>query len=143
MVQNEEYSVKIVKEWDYLSLIDLYRAGGWWKQEWYTSQIPVLIRSSFAFAVAIECKSGKTVGMGRVISDSVSDAYIQDLVTLPEYRKLGIGAKIVGTLVKFCKENHIEWIALIAEPGTEEFYIPLGFSRMIDYVPMLLKEADD
>lgn len=143
MVHSEEFIVKIVKEWDYISLIDLYRAGGWWKHDWYASQIPVLIRSSFAFAVAIDSNSKKTVGMGRVISDGISDAYIQDLVTLPEYRRLGIGTKIVGTLIDFCKKNHIGWIALIAEPGTEKFYTPLGFSRMTDYVPMLLEEADD
>jgi len=35
---------------------------------------------SFLFALAIDISTGRAVGMGRVISDGVSDAYIQDLV---------------------------------------------------------------
>ncbi len=55
--------------------------------------LPRLIRGSFLFAVAVDRKTGHAVGMGRVISDGVSDGYIQDLVVLPEYRKTGIGAQ--------------------------------------------------
>jgi len=69
----------------------LYRAGGWWKDEYDPAEIPGLIRGSFAFAVAVEEESGRAVGMGRVISDGVSDAYIQDLVVLPEYRSRNVG----------------------------------------------------
>jgi len=50
-----------------------------------------LVRSSFAFAIAVHRESGATVGMGRAISDGVSDAYIQDLIVLPD-----IGAWVSG-----------------------------------------------
>jgi len=137
MTKDDDYLVKIVKEWDISSLLELFRAGGWWKEEWNPAHIPDLVKASFAFAVAIRVEDGVTAGMGRVISDGISDAYIQDLVILPEYRRRGIGARIVRTLLDHCTSNNIFWIAIIAEPGTEDFYGTLGFSRMNEYVPML------
>lgn len=131
-----DISVHVVKEWDTAALIDLYKAGGWWLQEHDPTHIPELVRSSFAFAVAVDRISGRSVGMGRVISDGVTDAYIQDLVVFPEYREQGVGKKILQTLLRFCFSQKITWIALVAEPGTEEFYSRLGFSPMKDHVAM-------
>jgi ribosomal protein S18 acetylase RimI-like enzyme len=131
-----DISVCIVKEWDFPALVDLYKAGGWWRKDHDPSHIPELVRSSYAFAVAVHDPSNRTIGMGRVISDGVSDAYIQDLVILPEYRGMGAGGEIVSTLLRFCISRNITWIALIAEPGTEDFYAGLGFSPMRDHVPM-------
>jgi aralkylamine N-acetyltransferase len=129
--------IRLVDAWDAGEIVHLYRAGGWWKDEYDPAGIPGLIRGSFAFAVAIDKKSGHAVGMGRVLSDGVSDGYIQDLVVLPEFRKAGIGKEIALSLVNACKTAGITWIALIAEPGTELFYRPLGFHAMQGSVPLL------
>ncbi len=97
------------------------------------------MRGSYVFAVAAENRTGRAVGMGRVISDGVSDGYIQDLVVLPEFRKSGVGAQIVAALINRCLAAGITWIALIAEPGTERFYHPLGFHPMEGSVPLLFR----
>lgn len=131
-----DISVSIVKEWDLQALVDLYVAGGWWGRDQDPSHISEIIRSSFAFAVAVHVPTGRTIGMGRVISDGISDAFIQDLVILPEFRGKGAGGKIVRTMLRFCISHHVTWIALIAEPGTEDFYERFGFSPMKDHVPM-------
>jgi ribosomal protein S18 acetylase RimI-like enzyme len=117
----------LVKEWDTIALVDLYRAGGWWKEGWDPAHIPFLIRSTFLFLVAVDRQSGRTVGMGRAISDGISDAYIQDLVVLPEFRRKGIGKAIVRRLVEVCKSRGLTWIGLVAEPGTLDFYEGTGF----------------
>jgi ribosomal protein S18 acetylase RimI-like enzyme len=135
---NDDIIVKIVNTWNELEIADLYRAGGWWKEEYRSEELPLLIRGSFLFAVAIEKKTGRAVGMGRMLSDGVSDGYIQDLVVLPAFRTFGIGSKILSTLVGNGREKGLTWIALIAEPGTEKFYLPLGFNKMEGYVPMIL-----
>ncbi len=75
--------------------------------------------------------------MGRVLSDGVSDGYIQDLVVLPRYQRSGIGRRIVALLLKECRVRGLGWIGLIAEPGSEKFYLPLGFQHMKGYVPLL------
>ena len=136
IIVGDDIAIQLVHAWDEAEIANLYRAGGWWKEEYDQKELPRLIRGSFLFAVAVDRKTGHAVGMGRVISDGVSDGYIQDLVVLPEYRKTGIGAQIVATLVKKCLEQGISWIGLIAEPDTEKFYLPFGFHPMEGHVPL-------
>jgi len=124
-------------------IVALYRAGGWWKESQAARDaIPPMIRGSFRFILARDA-SGRAVGMGRAISDGASDAYIQDLVVLPEYRGRGIGNEIVRRLVQECRKAQITWIGVIAEPGTSQFYRPLGFEPMPDYTPMLFRWVAD
>ena len=130
-----EICVHIVTEWDIDELARLYKAGGWWHREHDLAHVSLLLQGSYAFAVATAGDNGPAVGMGRVISDGVSDAYIQDLVVIPEYRGMGVGSAIARTLIRFCFSRSITWIALIAEPGTEDFYTGIGFVRMKDHVP--------
>ncbi len=132
-------AIRIVDAWNERDIVQLYQAGGWWKDEYDPAALPALIRGSFAFAIAVDTKSGRAIGMGRVLSDGVSDGYIQDLVVLPARRGRGIGKQIVSALVTRCTESGIEWIGLIAEPGTEPFYRTLGFQVMHEAVPLLWK----
>jgi GNAT superfamily N-acetyltransferase len=135
----DNIAIQLVHSWDEVEIANLYRAGGWWKEEYDPEELPRLIKGSFLFAVAVNIKTGRAVGMGRVISDGVSDGYIQDLVVLPEYRKTGIGTQIVSTLVKKCIELGISWIGLIAEPDTEKFYLPSGFHPMEGHTPLIFR----
>ncbi|HUT39258.1 MAG TPA: GNAT family N-acetyltransferase [Methanoregula sp.] len=135
----DNIAVQLVHSWDEVEIANLYQAGGWWKEEYDPKELPRLIQGSFLFAVAVDIKTGRAVGMGRVISDGVSDGYIQDLVVLPEYRKTGIGTQIVSTLVKKCVELGIFWIGLIAEPETEKFYLPSGFHPMEGHTPLIFR----
>jgi ribosomal protein S18 acetylase RimI-like enzyme len=136
MTYEGEFEVRLVDAWDLDAIADLYRAGGWWKEEWNPTGLPSLIRGSFAFAVAVESSTGRTVGMGRVISDGVSDGYVQDLVVHPNYRDRDIGTMILSALLKECTSAGVTWIALIAEPETEAFYAMSGFQRMEGHTPM-------
>jgi len=124
------------------AIVDLYKAGGWWEEsaEWRES-IPKMIRGSFCFMVA-RARDGQLVGMGRAISDGVSDAYIQDVVVKPELRGQGIGAELIRRLTEFCAERKIGWIGLVAEPGTTPFYEKLGYGPLKDYQPMLYGKRD-
>jgi len=137
----DDAEVRLVHSWDEEEIADLYRAGGWWKEEYKTEDIRLLIRGSFAFAVATDERTGRTIGMGRVISDGVSDGYIQDLVVIPGYRKSGIGRRIVAVLIDRCLQAGVTWIGLIAEPETESFYIPQGFRRMEGHIPLIYRGA--
>jgi N-acetylglutamate synthase-like GNAT family acetyltransferase len=135
----DDIAVMVVDSWDEGEIAALYRAGGWWKEEYKTEDLRHLIRGSFAFAVATDTKTGQAIGMGRIIADGVSDGYIQDLVVLPRYRKSGVGKRIVTSLVNRCLQSGITWIGLIAEPDTEKFYLPLGFHPMEKHVPLLFR----
>lgn len=132
--------IKIVDKWPQNEIVELYKAGGWWNDTYDASSIKFLIKGSFAFAVAIDSNSKKAIGMGRLISDGVSDAYIQDLIVKPTFRKKGIGNQIAQTLINHCKERKITWLGLISEPNQDVFYKKLGFKIMQRHTPMLYDE---
>lgn len=131
-----EISLQQVSTWNQHEIADLYRAGGWWQEEWDEGALLSLIESSYAFVVAHDTTSGKTVGMGRVISDGVSDAYLQDVVVFPAYRNRGIGQMIIKKLVRICHNSGIEWIGLVAQPGTVSLYQRCGFQVMEGHTAM-------
>ena len=144
MIQNlhnmqNDIIYEVVKSANTDELIELYKEGGWWNESPdERCNLPVLVENSFCFMVA-KNPEGRIIGMGRVISDGVSDGYIQDVIVYKIYRNKGIGKEIVIKLKDFCLKNGLTWIGLIAEPGTKEFYAKLGFSEMVDYKPMILK----
>ena len=133
----------IVKEADRDQIIALYKQAGWWtaSDDEDVSFVDGIISSTFKFAIART--EGKIVGMGRAISDGVSDAYIQDVTVDQKYRKKGIGSGIIRLLVKSLKAEKIGWIGLISEPGAENFYNELGFEVMKDHTPYIYKQGND
>jgi ribosomal protein S18 acetylase RimI-like enzyme len=135
-MNKQKIQIKIINSWPEKEIIDLYKAGGWWKEYYDPSGLKDLIKGSFAFAVAVDKNLNKAIGMGKDISDGVSDAYIQDLVVLPEFRASGIGKKIAKTLLDFCLSKKILWIGLIAEPDQSGFYSNIGFKTLEKYTPM-------
>ena len=75
----------------------------------------------------------RLIGLGRALSDGVSDAYIQDVVVSPDFRRRGVGGEIVRRLVSELRDRGVDWIALVGEPGTEKFYAELGFEKKADH----------
>jgi len=138
----QEIEVKVVKSWPENDIVKLYKAGGWWKNSYAPSKIKYLIKGSFAFVVVIDKTNKKTIGMGRLISDGTSDAYIQDVVVLPEYRDRGIGSMIIKALLDYCLSKQVLWIGLIAEPNQDKFYSNLNFKVMKKYIPMKYQTED-
>jgi spermidine synthase len=119
-------------------IITIYRAQGWWRRA-TRAGLNRLIRGSHCFVVAE--KDGVIVGMGRAVSDGVSDAYLQDVAVLAAERGRGTGAGIVKALTRRLKRDGIGWIALIAQDGSAPFYAGLGFRRLKRADPMLIKGA--
>jgi ribosomal protein S18 acetylase RimI-like enzyme len=136
------FEIKFVDAWLEHEIVELYKTGGWWKDTYDPSGIRPLIKGSFAFAIVIDKSSGNAIGMGRILSDGVSDAYIQDLIVLPKFRGQGIGKKLVKFLLDHCISNGIQWIGLIAEPGQDSFYSKIDFSPMKNHIPMKYKIRD-
>ena len=106
-MNNQNIQIKLIKSWPEDEIVNLYKVAGWWKDYYDSSKLEDMIKGSFAFVVAVEKNLDKAIGMGRVISDGVSDAYIQDLVVLPEFRDSGIGRMIVKKLLDFCLTKKI------------------------------------
>jgi ribosomal protein S18 acetylase RimI-like enzyme len=132
----DDIEFRLVQDWPTEEIIALYKAGSWWKDSYEPDGIPPLIQGSFGFVIAYSKKEARAVGMGRMISDGVSDGYIQDLVVFHDLRGRGIGKGMVRELVRFGKEKGLVWIGLIAEEGSKEFYEHVGF-KQFKGTPML------
>lgn len=117
-------------------IIELYRQAGWWAEK---SDNPELVRriitGSHCFLTALDKKG--IIGMGRAISDGVSDAYIQDVTVGKACQGRNIGSNIIQKLIERLEEDGLKWIGLIAENGSQNFYQKLGFKKMPNSVPML------
>jgi ribosomal protein S18 acetylase RimI-like enzyme len=131
--------IKLVKKAPMDALVALYKSAGWWDKSYGDAPefLNRVVADSALFAAAF--LDGKMIGMGRALSDLASDAYIQDVAVLDEFRGRGIGGKIVQTLITGLKEHDVDWIGLVAQPGTTKFYERLGFQLLEGHVPLKLK----
>ncbi len=116
---------------------NLYRDAHWWDEHYDQDWLYDLPQKSTLYLIVLSDE--KVIGMGRILSDGMSDGYIQDIAVLSTYRKQGIGGKIIQNLIAKAKEQGIDWIALIGEPNTQSFYEKLGFEVMPKYIPMIYK----
>ena len=119
-------------------IITIYRAQGWWGRGG-RAELNRLIRGSHCFAVAE--RDGRIIGIGRAISDGCCDAYLQDIAVLEGHRGSGAGRGLVRELCRRLRRDGVNWIALIAQDGSEPFYSGLGFRTLRNAKPMLVKGA--
>jgi len=118
-------------------IISLYSRQGWWGKSDKPSLAAKIIGRSHCFLVVLD--KGRPVGMGRAISDAANDAYIQDVMVLPEYRGRGLGSRIVLKIKNRLRADGIQWIGLIAQDNSAPFYAELGFKPVKRSTPMMLK----
>jgi ribosomal protein S18 acetylase RimI-like enzyme len=71
---------------------------------------------------------GRLVGAGRALADGLDCSYLADVAVHPDHQGRGLGRTIIRKLVEL-SEGHKK-IILYANPGTEGFYVKLGFLRM-------------
>lgn len=118
-------------------ILGLYRAAGWWEEtaDPDPRDVTRLMAGSHCFLAAFS--EGRLVAMGRVLSDGVSDAYIQDVTVEKTLRRRGIGSRLIQTIVERLNAEGIRWIGLIATGNTEDFYRPLGFRPVPGALAML------
>ena len=95
--------------------------------------VSAMLRGTFAVSAAFH--NGRLIGFMRALSDGVSDAYMLDLIVRKDYRKQGIGRKILDRLTGYLKQRGIDWILCIGAPGTEAFYSRTRAEKMMNYTP--------
>lgn len=126
--------VRIINEFsgDMLARIaSFYVSAQWLSADDDDSFLLPALKGSTLVAGAFD--GDEIVGCARVLSDGCSDAYIQDVVVAPEYRGRGIGSRLIRELVVRLEEKGVDWIALVGEPGTEDFYRKLKWCEKKDF----------
>lgn len=136
----KKVNIKIITKAPAEELRQLYKEAGWWEDTYDTNfdflnHIP---ENSACFAGAFYEK--RLIGMGRALSDCKSDAYIQDVTVLKAHRGQGIGKEIIKVLVAWLRGKGVDWIGLVAEPGTTSFYSEIGFEPLKGHIAMRYKD---
>jgi ribosomal protein S18 acetylase RimI-like enzyme len=138
---NHQVTIEPIKSALTEDLKALYKDAGWWDPSYDLNPgfLNYIVKDSAVFVGAFYKK--KMIGMGRALSDLVSDAYIQDVTVLKTHRGKGTGKKIIKALIEELKKKGVDWIGLVAEPGTTAFYKELGFDEMKDHIPLRYKDS--
>ena len=109
--------------WD--ELANLYRIAPLGNKK--AADLRVVFRNSMFRCFVFE--SGTLIGAGRAVADGIDVSYLADIAVHPEHQGRGLGKAIVARLVELSKGHRK--IILYAAPGKDEFYLKLGFRRML------------
>lgn len=77
-------------------------------------------------------EDGELIGYLNVVSNKVTDAYIQDVMVSPEYQRRGIGTELMKRALLRIKEMDIYMVSVIyGEEGLRSFYEKFSFYTML------------
>ena len=96
------------------------------------------LRRSFANSqhVVFARDGGLVVGMARLLSDGVCNAYLVDVWTASAYRRQGIATRMVQYLISCVPGLHV---GLQTDDG-QEFYRRLGFGPQPEFMSLVVGE---
>ena len=99
---------------------------------------PHALRASFERSqhVAIARDGERVVGMARVLSDGVCNAYLLDVWTMSAYRRRGIGTAMVRQLMSRVPGQHVG----LQTDDAEAFYVSLGYRHQPVFMSAVVGE---
>ncbi len=103
----------------------LYRNVGW---SAYLKDIPRLMKAFEKSLLVISAwDSNKLIGIIRVVGDGLTILYVQDILVLSEYRRMGVGSNLLRNVTE--RFSDIRQIVLLTDDNTETrgFYERNGF----------------
>lgn len=97
---------------------------------------PEALRRSFEQSqhVAIARDGDRVVGMARLLSDGVCNAYLIDVWTLSSHRRQGIASAMVRALAEKVPGQHIG----LQTDDAQAFYASLGFERQPEFLSLVV-----
>jgi GNAT superfamily N-acetyltransferase len=97
---------------------------------------PEALRRAFAQSqhVAFARDGARLVGMARLLSDGVSNAYLVDVWTASSHRRQGIGAAMVRFLAERVPGQHIG----LQTDDAGAFYATLGFEPQPEFLSLVV-----
>jgi ribosomal protein S18 acetylase RimI-like enzyme len=97
---------------------------------------PDALRLSFERSqhVAIARDGQRVVGMARLLSDGVCNAYLIDVWTLSSHRRQGIASAMIRSLAERVPGQHIG----LQTDDAQAFYASLGFGPQPEFLSMVV-----
>jgi predicted GNAT family acetyltransferase len=86
--------------------------------------------------VAFASDGDRVVGMARLLSDGVCNAYLLDVWTLSTHRRRGIASSLVRTLTQRAPGQHVG----LQTDDAESLYEKLGFRPQPEFMSLIVGE---
>lgn len=121
-----DITIKEYKTFEHEEIMNLYNDVGWCS---YTSR-PQMLEHAFEHSLKIlgAYDKEKLVGIIRAVGDGYSILFIQDILVLTEYQHLGIGKKLLQTMLNLYPDVYQTELATDSPEKTVAFYKSCGFT---------------
>ncbi|HLP88610.1 MAG TPA: GNAT family N-acetyltransferase [Nostocaceae cyanobacterium] len=120
-----------------LELVELYKNEFWSNKRNYTGVEKMLEKSDIIVAFVDE--NQQLIAFARVLTDFVYRATIYDVIVKPTHRKIGLGAKLLDTVVNHPDLKNVEVIALYCLPKMIPFYERWEFINVVERTNLMYK----
>lgn len=101
----------------------------WWSKERALADVPTLLHNSDLLFGLWDEESQRLAAFCRVLTDWVYRAIVFDVIVAADYRKQGLGAKIIEHVTTHPKLAQVECIQLFCTPEMQPFYEKYGFTQ--------------
>ena len=78
----------------------------------------------------------RVVGMARMLSDGVSNAFVVDVWTMSAYRRQGIASRMMRHLLEWVPGQHVG----LQTDDMQDFYASLGFEHQPEFWSLVVGE---
>ncbi len=123
---NQYRIVETLTESQISDLMELYKNEFWCDKRNREDVVKMLAATDVIIGLVDE--SDRLIAFTRVITDFVYRAMVFDVIVNPRHRKIGLGAKLMDTLVNHPKLQAVEKSYLNCLPKMIPFYQRWGFS---------------
>lgn len=111
---------------DVNQLKSLYQVTAFWAKNRTLEELKIAIANSNP--VVSVWDNERLIGSARATSDGIYRANVWDVVIHPEYQGLGLGRKLVETLISHPLLNRVERVYLMTT-HQQKFYQKIGFNE--------------
>ncbi|PSF37445.1 GNAT family N-acetyltransferase [Aphanothece hegewaldii CCALA 016] len=110
---------------DLYQLQELYNVAAFWAQDRPIEKLEIAIAHSYP--VVTVWYGSKMIGFARATSDGIYRATIWDVLIHPDYQRMGLGRKLVKTILSHPHIHSVEKVYLMTT-HQQNFYQKMGFS---------------
>ncbi|KOP24799.1 GCN5 family acetyltransferase [Hapalosiphon sp. MRB220] len=118
-------------------LLDLYKNEFWSHKRTRDQVEKMLAASDIVIGLVDECD--RLVAFTRILTDFIYRATIYDVIVKPSHRNMGLGAKLMESVINHPKLNSVEVLALYCLPEMINFYQRWGFTVDVDELRLMFR----
>jgi ribosomal protein S18 acetylase RimI-like enzyme len=111
---------------DFSQLLNLFKISAFWAQDRTIEDLKIAVDNSNPVVTIWDHQ--QLIGFARATSDKIYRATIWDVIVHPNYRGLGLGRKLVETILTHPQVNRVERVYLMTT-HQQSFYQKIGFEE--------------